>query len=225
VPPPIPTPVDDAARPLRRDAERNRQRILRAAREVFADRGLTASLDDIARHAEVGVGTVYRRFPDKQLLIDALFEERVAEVVAAFEEGLANPDPWDGLATTLETVLEWQARDQGLKELLLVGSSACAGIDGARRRIAPLGEQLLRRAQADGSVRPDAAPSDIPLLQIALGSLMAATRDLEPELWRRFLGIVLDGLRASRDGPTPLPVTGLESERVPEAMSACRSRR
>lgn len=218
-------PLDPAARPLRRDAERNRQRIVQAAREVFADRGLTASLDDIARHAEVGVGTVYRRFPDKQLLIDALFEDRIAEVVAAFERGLAHPDPWEGLVSTLETVLEWQAQDLGLKELLLMGSAACDGIDEARRRIAPLGEELLSRAQADGSARPDAVASDLPLLQLAVGSLIDATRDLEPELWRRFLALALDGLRTRREGPTALPVEGLASARVPEVMMACRPRR
>ena len=217
--------MEQATRPLRRDAERNRQRIVHAAREVFAERGLTASLDDIARHAEVGVGTVYRRFPDKQLLIDALFEERIAEVVDAFEQGLAHPDPWEGLVSTLETVLEAQALDLGLKELLLVGSSACSGLDEARRRIAPLGERLLSRAQADGSVREDAVPSDIPMLQLSVGSLIDATRDVEPELWRRYLAIALDGLRARRDGPTPLPVEGLSTERVPEVLHACRPRR
>lgn len=223
--PRAPAPVDQAARPLRRDAERNRQRILQAAREVFATRGLSASLDDIARHAEVGVGTVYRRFPDKQLLIDALFEDRIAEVVGAFERGLAHPDPWEGLVTTLETLLEWQAQDMGLGDLLLVGGAACSGIEEVRRRIAPLGEQLLARAQADGSVRPDAVASDLPLLQMTLGSLVDATRDVEPELWRRFLALVLDGLRTTREGPTPLPVAGLDSERVPQAMLACRARR
>lgn len=220
-----PLPPDPVARPLRRDAERNRQRILHAAREVFAESGLTASLDDIARYAEVGVGTVYRRFPDKQLLIDALFEDRIAEVLTVFERGLAHPDPWEGLASTLEKVLEMQAQDLGLMELLLRGSAACNGIDETRRRISPLCDQLLRRAQADGSVRPDAVSSDVPLLQMAVASIMDATRDLEPDLWRRYLALALDGLRASRDGPTPLPVNGLESERVPQAMLACRPRR
>ncbi len=218
-------PVDPASRPLRRDAERNRQRILQAARDVFAERGLTASLDDIARHAEVGVGTVYRRFPEKQLLIDALFEDRVAEVVAAFERGLANPDPWEGFASSLETILTLQATDRGLKDLLVSDGAACSGICEARRRIAPLSTRLLERAQADGSVRPDVVPSDIPLLQLALGSLIDATRDLDPALWRRFLALTLDGLRPSRDGPTPLPTDGLDAEHVPEAMRAWRARR
>lgn len=224
MPTPPTVPVEQACRPLRRDAERNRQRILLAAREVFAERGLTASLDDIARHAEVGVGTVYRRFPEKQLLVDALFEDRMTEVVAAFERGLAHPDPWEGFASTLETILALQAEDRGLKDLLLSEGGACHGIDAAQRRIAPLGARLLERAQADGSIRPDVVTSDIPLIQVALGSLIDATRDLDPELWRRFLALSLDGLRTRRDGPTPLPTAGLELEHVTQVKQACRGR-
>jgi AcrR family transcriptional regulator len=89
-------------RPLRRDAERNRQRILAAAGELFAERGLSVTLDDIARHAGVGVGTVYRRFPDKNELIDALFEDRLKALCAAAEAALASDDPWDGLVLFLE---------------------------------------------------------------------------------------------------------------------------
>src|SRR5438270_6695856 len=84
-------------RPLRKDAERNRRRILDAAAELFAERGLGVTLNDIAHHADVGVGTVYRRFPDKDVLIDALFEERVEEMIALAEEALQDADPWRGL--------------------------------------------------------------------------------------------------------------------------------
>src|SRR5229473_6040348 len=93
---------DQRARPLRRDAERNRQRILRAAGEVFTERGLQATLDDVAERAGVGVGTVYRRFPDKEALVEALFTERLDTLVHFGEQALAEPDPWAGLATFLE---------------------------------------------------------------------------------------------------------------------------
>jgi AcrR family transcriptional regulator len=89
-----------AGRPLRRDAARNRQRILRAAAEVFTEHGLQASLDDVARHAGVGVGTVYRRFPDKEALAEALFEERLAALVGLAEQALAEPDAWVGLVSS-----------------------------------------------------------------------------------------------------------------------------
>src|SRR5262249_56026858 len=88
--------------PLRRDAERNRQRILEAARTGFAERGLSITLDEIAKLAGVGVGTVYRRFPNKELLIDALFEDRIGEVAAAAEEALTDDDGWRALTTVLE---------------------------------------------------------------------------------------------------------------------------
>ncbi len=92
----------DAERPLRRDAERNRRLILDAARELFEQRGLGVTLNDIAHHAGVGVGTVYRRFPDKEQLIDALLEDRIADLVGSAREGALDPDPWHGLTTFLE---------------------------------------------------------------------------------------------------------------------------
>ncbi len=110
-----------AERPLRRDAERNRQRILQAARELFTERGLSVTLNDIAHHAGCGVGTVYRRFPDKDLMIDALFEERIDEMVELANDGLANPDPWDGLVGFLERSLDAQA------SRTCPSSSSCSG--------------------------------------------------------------------------------------------------
>src|SRR5881398_821309 len=116
------TPAPDATadhRPLRRDAERNRQRILQAAREVFAERGLGVTLDEIARWAGVGVGTVYRRFADKESLIDALFEDGIGEVVALAEDALDYEDSWAGFVHWFEGFVAMQAQDRGLKEVLL----------------------------------------------------------------------------------------------------------
>ncbi|HTY96556.1 MAG TPA: helix-turn-helix domain-containing protein, partial [Solirubrobacteraceae bacterium] len=107
-----------AERPLRKDAERNRQRILDAAAELFTQRGLEVTLNDIAHHADVGVGTVYRRFPDKEQLIDALFEDRLLRFVGLAEECLADPDPWSGFVGFLERGFELQAGDKALKQLL-----------------------------------------------------------------------------------------------------------
>src|SRR5215207_8155029 len=106
-------------RPLRRDAERNRLRILAAAREAFAEEGLCVTLDEIARRAGVGVGTVYRRFPDKESLVDALFEHRMEEFVALAEECLRAEDPWEGLTCFLEQATEQHACDRGFKEVAL----------------------------------------------------------------------------------------------------------
>src|SRR4051794_32283466 len=108
-----------ADRPLRRDAERNRQRILQTAEQVFADRGLDVSLDEIAQQADVGVGTVYRRFPTKEALVEALFVRRLREVVGVGREALADPDPWRGLVTFIERASDLLANDRGLREVML----------------------------------------------------------------------------------------------------------
>src|SRR4051794_35027271 len=126
-----------AARPLRADAERNRERILAAAAEVFAERGLDVSLDDIAAHAGVGVGTVYRRFPDKDDLIDALFEAKIDGAVQLASDALEIEDPWEGLVTFIRGMCAMQAADRGFKDALLSRDRGRDRVAGARERIAP----------------------------------------------------------------------------------------
>jgi AcrR family transcriptional regulator len=212
-------------RPLRRDAERNRQRIIDAAREVFAERGLSVSLDDIARHAGVGVGTVYRRFPDKEQLIDALFEDRLGEILRIATESFEISDPWRAVTYFLEHSLELQAQDRGLKELLLSTSTAHARIESGRTRIQPIVAALLERAQEAGVVRDDLAVSDLLLLQHAIGEVADYTRDASPEVWRRTLVIALDGLRPDRRRATPMPADALDDDEVSCSMREWGSRR
>ena len=212
-------------RPLRRDAERNRQRILEAARAVFAERGLGATMDDVAHHAGVGVGTVYRRFPDKDLLIDALFEEGVASIVRLAEEALAHPDAWEALTGFLERTLTLQAHDRGLKELLLATERGRDRVRTMRERVRPVVEQLVTRAQDSGELRGDLDASDVALIQVMVSSVVDFTRDVEPEVWRRCLAVVLDGLRSSRDAPTPLPAKPLDRDQVDAAMRCWRPSR
>lgn len=195
------------ARPLRRDAERNRRRILDSAATVFAERGLAASFDDIAAHAEVGVGTVYRRFPDKDELIDALFDDQLDGVVAIAEAALAIEDPWDGLVHFLRAIQERQVQNRGLKELLLGTRidqpSGCAVV--GRERVDPLVRQLVERAHADGSLRSDVAATDIPMIQVMIGASVDYAQDVDPDVWRRMLTLVIDGLRAGPVERTPMP--------------------
>jgi AcrR family transcriptional regulator len=203
-----------AERPLRRDAERNRQRILESARVVFAERGLGVSLDEIAKHAGVGVGTVYRRFPDKEQLIDALFEDRVGEILAVATAGLGMPDAWDGLVRFIEGSMELQVEDRALKELLHGTATGHARIEDARERIQPIVEAIVERAQRAGVVREDIAVSDLLLLQHAIGEAAEYTREVAPDVWRRMLVIALDGLRPDRRRPSPMPVPPLDDEQV-----------
>jgi AcrR family transcriptional regulator len=204
---------------LRRDAERNRQRILEAARQGFAERGLSITLDEIARLAGVGVGTVYRRFPNKELLIDALFEERVGEIAARAEAAGRDEDAWRGLQTFLEGSVEQLAIDRGLRELVLGSSHGAERIVHARSQIKPRVDAIVARAQAQGALRADVAATDFPLVLMMLDAVIDATRDVDPEAWRRALRIVLDGL-AARPGTRPLPGAALDDPELDAAMRA-----
>jgi AcrR family transcriptional regulator len=218
-------PVPSVTRPLRKDAERNRQRILTAAREVFAARGLTASLDDIAHEAGVGVGTVYRRFPDKEALIDALFEARMEDFRALAEHAASVEDPWEALVGFLEGAVGMQAADRGLKELVLCSGRGLERVATVRGQIAPLVAQVVARAVDAGVLRADVSHRDIPLINMMLGTVADAAREVESDLWRRYLGIVLDGLRAERAAPSALPVPALGDEDLDRAMQAWRPAR
>src|SRR5919201_3645640 len=132
----------EAVRPLRRDAERNRRRILEAAAEAFAERGLGVTMDEIAARAEVGVGTVYRRFPDKELLIEALLEDHLAEIAERGEQALEEEDAWEALLGFIDYTLGLQAADRGLRELLLSTAHGRERIARVRERLEPLADAL-----------------------------------------------------------------------------------
>jgi AcrR family transcriptional regulator len=210
---------DPGGKPLRRDAERNRRRILDAARELFAQRGLGVTLNDIAHHAGVGVGTVYRRFPDKTVLIESLFEESFQEIADRLRTAVADPDPWHGLVTFLDGQFESQARDQGLKELITATPDGVARVARLRDELLPLTADLIRRAQKSGSMRHDIAPTDLAIVQIMIGSVLDAAREVDPEAWRRYLAIILRGLSARPDELGPLPVGPIANEQVPRVMT------
>ena len=204
------------SKPLRADAERNRRRILDAASELFALKGVGVGLDEIAQHAGVGVGTAYRRFPDKDQLIDALFAERVDTLVAAAEQGLAEPDGWDGLVTFMTAAVALHASDRALKELVFHGNGGEARVAHVRGRMAPLVEEIVRRAHASGRLREGVAPTDLIMLQFMLASL----GDIgDGRLWRRALEITLDGLRAD----APLSGQALTQQEFARAVDAQRT--
>jgi len=213
-----------STRPLRADAERNRARILAAAAEVFADRGLDVSLDEIAAHAGVGVGTVYRRFPDKDALIDALFEEKIDRAVELADRALEIEDPWEAFTTFMRGMCRMQAGDRGFKDALLVRDRGRERVAAARERIAPRAMKLLDRAQEAGAVRSDLGPFDVPMLNLCVSLIADRTRDVAPEYWERVLTIIIDGISAQ--GPaSPMPVEPLDRDTFTEAMSSGRRRR
>jgi AcrR family transcriptional regulator len=204
-------------RPLRRDAERNRRRIPQAATEVFAERGLGVTMDDIAERADVGVGTVYRRFPEKELLVEALFEDRIEELVSLAQQALAEADPWEALVGFLARGQALQASNRGLKELLLSTRYGRERVACVRERMAPLVDALVERAQASGQLRPDVEGTDLPLIQVMLGGIVDFTRDVDPDTWRRLFAIIVDGLRA-REPLTPLEAPALHPDQIDRAM-------
>ncbi len=190
-------------RPLRADAERNRQLLLDAAKELFAERGLHVSLDDIAKRAGVGVGTAYRRFSSRSELIEALFDERIDQMVELGEQCLEIEDPWEGLVAFIERSTELQSSDRGLKEILLGSGEGKEKIGEIRERMRPIGSELIERAKESGDLRPDFAPQDLPMLQIMLGGVADASATVEPGLWRRYLELLLIGMRAEGECSRP----------------------
>jgi len=213
-------PVSD--RPLRQDAERNRERIVVAAREAFADGGLDISMEEVARRAGVGIGTVYRRFPDKEALIDAVFEDTLRDLVAIVREALDDPDAWRGFCSYLERVMELNAKNRGLHAMLGSQEHGRDRIDAMRARMRPLTRKLIERAQEQGALRTDFSPRDLPLVFAAAGRIVELAKDADPDLWRRFLALLLDGLRA--EGATPLPHPPLRPSQVAR-LGLHRSRR
>jgi AcrR family transcriptional regulator len=179
-------------RPLRADAARNRERLLEAARKLFAERGLCVTMDEIAHCAGVGVGTAYRRFSSRQDIADALFEETVAQVLANVERALADPDPWRAIESFLETHVEMMAANRGLKELLFEAEDFRARVEPVREQMLPMLETLFDRAKAAGVLRSDIGAADLPVLN----HMLVAAAAEAPDGWRRYLALVLDGLRA-----------------------------
>jgi AcrR family transcriptional regulator len=212
-------------RPLRRDAERNRQRILAAAAEVFTERGLDATLDEVARAAGVGVGTVYRRFPDKESLVAELFRDRIDALVTVAEEACTAPDPWQGLASYLEFAASALAGDLGLRQLMMFATYDRDQVCYARDRMFPVLSRLVERAQTAGQVRDDFRATDIKLIAFMLASVAEYAAAIRPEIWRRYLTLLLDGLRPARDTVTPLPVRAPSPDELQAAMRAIGHRR
>jgi AcrR family transcriptional regulator len=210
-----------AERKLRADAARNRQRVLTAAAEVFAERGLDASLDEVAEAAGVGVGTVYRRFPNKEALVDALFEHKVESMVVLAREASAFDDPWEGFVHFVKRALEWQVRNRGLRDVLLRSEFGCAGVVRTREIVTPILAGIIERAQVSGRLRPDVVVNDVPMLVTMLGAVSDYVGPSDPELWRRYMVLILDGLVADRVASTPLSNPPSQAV-VDAAMTKCR---
>ncbi|WP_370948203.1 TetR/AcrR family transcriptional regulator [Amycolatopsis sp. cg5] len=173
-------------RPLRRDAQRNRDLLVAAAREVFGGKGLEAPLEEIARRAGVAIGTLYNRFPARVNLIEAAFMPQLDEALEIATQALAFDDPWAGLVHFIELSCDRQSTDRGFAELC-AGAITAPAIDKAKAAIWEMVLDLVGRAHDSGQLRPDAEAGDL-LTAIAAASNI-------PD-WRRHLTFLLDGFRA-----------------------------
>jgi AcrR family transcriptional regulator len=205
----------------RRDAERNRQKLIEAGRSLFAEQGPDAPFEEVARRAGVGIGTLYRHFPARSALVEAIYAEHIDEVVAAAEEAAASEDAWAGLVGFLERALELQARNLPLRGVFL-RHGGDAVVAERRKRIQPALARLIATAREQGSVRDDFTLGDLSLALWSFAPIFEATAGVAPDVWRRHLQILLDGLRPV--GATPQQVRPLAGKQLEAAIQALRTR-
>src|SRR3954465_6615529 len=191
---------------LRADAARNREAIAEAARAVFAEQGLDAPLDEIAKRAGTGNATLYRRFPTRGDLVAAVFADRMAEHLDAVEAGLAERDPWRGFASYIETVAAMQARDRGIADLVTMDVSSAPEIEELRSRAYDGLVRLCAPAPEAGVLREDFPDQDVVLLLMANAGLVERAHGISADASARLIHLLLDGFRApaASDGP-PAP--------------------
>lgn len=202
--------TDQLTHMLRSDARDNRERIVGAARVLFAAEGLDVPMREIARRAGVGPATLYRRFPAKQLLIAEVFAEELRACEAIMAEAGAHPDPWHGFCLMIEKVCELHARNKGFMDAFLARVPGGRGeFDAGRRRTMRAIAELAGRAKAAGGLRPDFVVDDLTLMLRAHRGIHAGTVDTQLAASRRFAALTIHAFRA------PAPARGARPGAVP----------
>ncbi|MEU4232190.1 TetR/AcrR family transcriptional regulator [Nonomuraea sp. NPDC026600] len=190
---------------MRADARHNRERILRAAREAYAVRGIDVPVTTIARRAGVGAATLYRHFPTRATLINEAFAEQFAHCVAILDEALADPDPWRGFCSVIEKVCAMQATDRGFTGAFLSQFPDAIDYDRERTRAEDGLAELVRRAKDTGQLRDDFDPTDIPLLLLANCGVVEGSQQVSPAASRRLVTYLLQSFRAGHAEPLAPP--------------------
>lgn len=194
----------DGRRTLRADARRNRKAVIDAARQLFAERGLDAQMPDVARAANVGVGTVYRHFPTKDHLIAAIAAQQFNRMADRGREDLELADAWEGICDFIRFAIQVQADDRGLCEVM--GSRPEVMDTAARAAGLPeLCDKLVKRAQQSGQLRSDLDWEDVPMIACGIGHVTHAGPPASVGRWPRLVELILDGLRAPASGSLPRP--------------------
>jgi len=184
------------SKPQRADARRNREKVLAAATQAFAEAGLDAQMDDVARRAHVGVGTVYRHFPTKEALVSALAEAHFEQLADIVEAAAQESDSWAAFARALWSCAERTAGDVALCEIIGGHPKAIESAALGQQRLQAASARLIDGARAQGAIREDATVDDVRTIMCGFGHVAAAQRAGGPQDWRRYLTIALDGLRA-----------------------------
>jgi AcrR family transcriptional regulator len=211
---PSPATVDHTGTALRADARRNRERIVEAARGVFAEHGLGASLNEVSRRADVGLATLLRRFPSRDQLVAAALGDRMGEFAALVERALADPDPWRGFCGLVERVCAMQAGDLGFTEVLTQAFPSSGQFEELREQAYRRIVELFDRAKAAGRLRPDFSPHDFPMVLMANAGVVTATAGLSPASSPRLIACLLQAFSTDAAGPLPPPPSYEEMNQV-----------
>ncbi|MCX4706462.1 TetR/AcrR family transcriptional regulator [Streptomyces sp. NBC_01352] len=196
------TPAQEPGTGLRADAERNRCRILAAARRLYATEGLGVSMASVAREAGVGKATLGRRFATREELVNAVFADRMDAYADAVTEALADPDPWHGFIGYLHAVCAMQAADRGFADVLTMTFPAAKALEARRAEAYDRLLELIARAKNSGHLRDDFTHEDVVILLMANAGVITATGDAAPDTWRRLVGHMLRSY-AAPDAPIP----------------------
>jgi AcrR family transcriptional regulator len=192
-----------AARPMRSDARRNRERVLVAAEDVFSEMGLRAQIEEVARRAGVGVGTVCRHFPTKQALVEAVLEAMYESLLTDARRALEQPDPGTAFHTFFYALSEFQARHRALAEHMATEIDLPASAQPVRDSLREAIDELVTRAQDAGAIRADIGSADVALLFSGVAHATALAGALQPVLRKRYVALILDGLRPLEASPLP----------------------
>ncbi|HEY1970401.1 MAG TPA: helix-turn-helix domain-containing protein [Pseudonocardia sp.] len=202
--------ASDVAPKLRRDAQRNRQLLIEAATEVLSEHGLDAPLDEIARRAGVGNATLYRRFPTRDDLYEAVFAKAGDDLREIGDRVLAIKDGWTALTGYLDEVCTFMATDRGLCDLMTERMPRSPALNEIRIYADNLVKTLLERAQRQGTARADIGLPDLILVMCSLQRVIPAVDAVAPDAWRRHLALTLDALRPAAASPLPPPALTYE---------------
>jgi AcrR family transcriptional regulator len=201
----------------RRDAQRNRERILVAAREVVAERGVAAKMEDVAARAGVGIGTLYRFVPTKDALFGVILREEADKLAEMAGEALALPPGESAFHTWMETAAQWQGTNRAFINVLAARDPEVPVPQLLSRRLRTHLRELVRRGQADGDLREDVTASDVLMVLLAVGRIGEGTAGTNPAYAKRFLALQLDALAP---GGAPLPGKPLTERQLELTLDA-----